>query len=96
MSVIKRVWDFSRQVLSLTEDVQEAKTDIRELREALRDIQLDFESLQSKFVDLTHVVEKMALQMLHEREVAERDRRELMLRLEMTLERFERRLPPAQ
>jgi hypothetical protein len=77
------------------EDVDEARAEIRDLREELRDTQMDLEDVHLKFVELTHAVEKLAMRMEHEREMAERNQREPVLRLELTLERFQRRLPPA-
>jgi len=75
-------------LFSLTRDVQQNKTDIKELSDEVRDI-------RQELTRLTLMVERLAVELNHDRQNAQRDHEMQQLRLENILLRFERTLPPA-
>lgn len=75
-------------MFSLTRDVQQNKTDIKELSDEVRDI-------RQELTRLTLMVERLAVELNHDRQNAQRDHEMQQLRLENILLRFERTLPPA-
>ena len=85
--MLKHVVDFGKQLFSLTRDVQQNKADIKELREEVK-------ALRQELVALARVVERLTVEIRHDRETAEKDREIQYLRLKNELRMFERRLPP--
>jgi DNA repair ATPase RecN len=79
--MFKSLADLIKQLLSLTRDTQENKQQIKDLQVLVRELSKRLELLAFE------------VQRLKENEVHEREK--MMLRLENSLLRFERRLPPA-
>jgi hypothetical protein len=79
--MFKSLADLIKQLLSLTRDTQENKQQIKDLQVLVREL--------SKRLELF----AFEVQRLKENEVHKREK--MMLRLENSLLRFERRLPPA-
>ena len=77
----KQFIDLVRQVLTLTEDTQRNRAEIKELREQLQ--------------ALTLTVQRLAMEMERTRSDERHEREKLVLSLQNALLRFERRLPPA-
>ena len=83
----QRVLDFGKQVFSLTRRVEQHEQETKELRQELA-------TINERLRDQAAQMEMLAYELRREREMAARDRENLMLRLENALLRFERRIPP--
>lgn len=86
--------EFGKQLLSITQRLQKHEEDVKELRQEIREIRQDINRLRQEMGEVTRIVERLALEWQREHETAARDREILQLRLENTLLRFERGLPP--
>jgi chromosome segregation ATPase len=93
--VWKQIIDFGRQLFTLTARVQKHEEDIKDLRQGLKEVRDEIRETNRKLDLLAVVVQRLDLRLDHERETAARDRENLILRLDNTLLRFERRLPPS-
>lgn len=82
----KQFFDFIREALLLNRETQQNKADIKDARDEIR-------SLKGQVENLTLLAQRLSfeIQRIDEREKGER--RELSLRLENEMLRFERRLP---
>jgi hypothetical protein len=78
--------------LTLTEDTQRNRAELKELREQLQTLSLTVQKLAGDVEKLTELM-MAGLRHVSEREKGEREK--MMLMLENHLLRFERRLPPA-
>lgn len=78
----KQFFELFRQVLTVTEDTQRNRAEIKELREQVQALSLTVQRLAAE-------VERVRSEDRHERE-------KLILQLDNTLLRFERRLPPVK
>jgi hypothetical protein len=78
--MLKEIFDYGKSLLFLVQETQRNTADIKDIREELN--------------RLTRVVDRLVSESELRHEIMIRDYRELVLRLELTLERFERRLPP--
>ena len=85
--MLKDVIDFGKQLFTLTHDVQQNKSHIKDLRE-------DVKAIRQELTALARVVERLIVEMQHDRQNAEREREMQTLRLENMLLRRERGLPP--
>lgn len=74
------VWNITEVVVKLADDLQNYHAELRDLRQELR--------------DLTLVVQRLQLKMGHFEERAGSEHKLLLLELENSLLKFERRLPP--
>src|SRR5579872_5600120 len=92
--MLKGVVDFAKQVFTLTRSVQQNQTDIADLREEVKDLRQEVNQLRQEMAALTRVVERLMVELQHDRRDAEREREMQRLRLENILLRFERGLPP--
>lgn len=79
--MLKQFFELFRQVLTITEDVQRNRAEIRELREQHQALTIFVHKLAAK-------IERVESDDKHERE-------KLFLQLQNALLQFERRLPPA-
>jgi hypothetical protein len=77
----KQFFELFRQVLTITEDVQRNRAEIRELREQHQALTIFVHKLAAK-------IERVESDDKHERE-------KMLLQLQNALLQFERRLPPA-
>jgi predicted nucleic acid-binding Zn-ribbon protein len=76
----KQFFELFRQVLTVTEDTQRNRAEIKELREQVQALSLTVQRLVAE-------IERVRSEDKHERE-------KLVLQLDNALLRFERRLPP--
>ena len=76
----RQFYDFAKQILCLNEQTATNTEDIKELRQELK--------------DLSAVVQRLSYEVHRNLENEAHEREKLMLRLENTLLKFERRLPP--
>ncbi len=77
----KQFFELFRQVLTLTEDTQRNRAEIKELREQQQ--------------ALTLLVHKLAAKIEHIESEDKHEREKMLLQLQNVLLRFEQRLPPA-
>lgn len=80
--MFQRLIELGSKLFSLTRQTEQNTADIKELREQVR--------------SLSAVVERLAYELQRTRENEAHEREKIALRLENTLLRFERRLPPAR
>jgi predicted nucleic acid-binding Zn-ribbon protein len=80
--MFKQLYDLVKQLLLLTRETQQNKTEIKELRQ--------------EFKELTAVVQRLAYEIHGTSENEAHEREKLVLRLENELLKFERRLPPGK
>jgi chromosome segregation ATPase len=79
--MLKNWFEFTQQLFTLTKDAAESKQQIRELQKEVKELALMMQALSMRFDQMQRD--------------AERDRENLLLRLELALVRAERALPPA-
>ena len=71
----KQVVELGKQLIALTRDVQQCKSDISDIGQHSKE--------QDKRIDeLAEAVQRLAFALQHDRDMAERDRENLILRLE--------------
>lgn len=92
--MIDKVTKLPSDLFSLTRDVRESQKQIEELREESRRSGDKITVLAFELQRLREEMERLREQMRHERESAAKDRDNLQLRLENTLLRSGRVLPP--
>jgi hypothetical protein len=71
--------DYAKQLLALAQDTRENKAQI--------------EKQQRQIEELTLIVQRLMFELLRDRDLAARNRENLLLRLENEMLKFERRLP---
>lgn len=76
----QQVYQYSRQLLDLTQKVDRHDADIEKMRQEIK--------------ALTDAIQRLAYEIKLDRETEAKDREMLALRVESQLLRFERRLPP--
>lgn len=82
-----KIIEFGKQIFTLTRDVNQCKEELKEKRQHDKD--------QDKRIDEIAVnVQSLMFELLRDREKAASERENLLLRLENTLLRNERALPP--
>jgi septal ring factor EnvC (AmiA/AmiB activator) len=92
----KQIYEYTKDFLLLSRETQENKSDIKEQKTEIKEIRSELKKLQSDFGNLLLVVQKLSfeIQKIDEREQGER--REMTLKLENEMLKFERRLPRAK
>jgi hypothetical protein len=83
----KQLIDFGSKLFSLMQRVEKQEEANKELRQEIKE-------LNQKLDQLVDIVQRLAFELLRDRENAERDREIQRLRLENALLHFERGLPP--
>ena len=78
----KQLFESLKQLLLLTEQTQQNRSEIKELRQEIR--------------DLAKAVERLAYELHRSRENEAHERHKMALQLENEMLRFERRLPPSK
>jgi predicted nucleic acid-binding Zn-ribbon protein len=84
----KELWEFGKQLLSLTRETQQSKADIASLQRELKEVRQELRML-------AEAVHFLRFEQQRDRENAAHEREKLLLRLENAFLRLERRLPPA-
>ena len=87
------IYEYARDWLTISREVQENKTDIKEVKQEVRELRNEIQTLREDFTKVMFLVQKLSfdIQQVSEREQSER--RELTLKLENEMLKFERRLP---
>ena len=88
-----RLFEFMRQVLTLTENQKRQEEVIRILQQQVRELS---ETNAEETRALRSLIERLATELQHQREREEAERKILKLELENHLLRQERGLPPAK
>jgi hypothetical protein len=78
--MLRQLYDYARRLLLLKEQTEKNTADIKEIRQELK--------------DLTAAVQRLAYEVQRTRENEAHEREKMVLRLENTLLRFGRGLPP--
>jgi|SRR5689334_22573313 chromosome segregation ATPase len=91
----KQVWDHFRAVILLTERVEAHDADIKELRQELKEVRDEIREIHRSLDALLAGIQHLRTELEHERRHAADEHATLILRLDNTLLRFERRLPAA-
>ena len=89
----KQIYEYTKDFLLLSRETQENKSNIKEQKTEIRELRSEVKKLQTDFNNLLLVVQKLSfdIEKVDEREQAER--RELILKLENEMLKFEHRLP---
>ena len=92
----KQIYEYTKDFLLLSRETQENKADIKEQKSEIKEIRSELKKLQGDFNNLLLVVQKLSfdIQKIDDREQSER--REMALKLENEMLKFERRLPPGK
>jgi chromosome segregation ATPase len=88
-----KLFEFTKDILTLQRDKQQNKADIKEAEQEIKRLNSSDENLRSDFNKLVLLVQELShrIEKIDEREQSER--REMALRLENEMLKFERRLP---
>ena len=89
----KQLFEFMRQVFTLTETVSRQQSALNELQKEVRDLS---RTVDEDIRRLQSAVERLAVELRHVQEHEASERRILKLELENRLLRMERGLPPAK
>jgi septal ring factor EnvC (AmiA/AmiB activator) len=89
----KQVFDYAKEIVFLSRETQENKSDIKELKTEIRELRAEVKQLRADFNNLVLLVQQFSfdIQNVSKREKAER--KNLALQLENEMLKFERRLP---
>lgn len=89
----KQIFDYAKEIVFLTRETQENKSDIKEQKSEIKEIRAEVKQLRTDFNNLVLLVQQFSfdIQNVSNREEAEREK--LVLRLENEMLKFERRLP---
>ena len=83
----KQFLEFSKQVIALTRKSQQHESDIKEVQQELKDLTKEVRAL-------AQAIQEIKWEQRHDRDMAARDRENLILRLENYLLKNNRGLPP--
>ena len=89
----KQIYDSARDLLTISREVQENKSDIKEVKQQVKELNLADEKLRSDFNNLVLLVQKLSFDIEHIDQREQGERREMALKLENEMLKFERRLP---
>jgi hypothetical protein len=84
----KELWEYGKQLLSLTRETQQSRAEIASLQRELKEVRQELRLL-------AEAVQFLRFEQQRDRENAAHERDKLLLRLENAFLRQERRLPPA-
>lgn len=90
----KQLLIFGRLLFSLAFKVQKLEEDVKELRQGLKEVREELEELRKEGAQTIQVLRRLVWELDRDREMPTQQRENLILRLDNTLLRFERRLPP--
>lgn len=85
----KQVLDALAQLVTLTQETRQNKSDIHEIRQEVKELQRELKGINAALQHLAYEIQRSRENEAHEREA-------LTLRLENVLLKFERRLPPGK
>lgn len=91
--MLKEIYESARDWLTISREVQENKADIKEVRQEVRELRGEVQFLRDDFNNLLLVVQKLSFEIQQVSEREQSERRELALKLENEMLKFERRLP---
>ncbi|MBC7526030.1 MAG: hypothetical protein H7308_00595 [Chthonomonadaceae bacterium] len=93
--MLKDIIGFGKQLVSLTRDVDQNKTAVKEVRIEVKELREEVNKLRQELNGLARVVERLAFELQKDRESASQERRIQLLEIENRFLRFERSsLPP--
>lgn len=81
-----KIFEFAKETILLTREVQQNKTDIKDIRDEVKE-------LRNQVQNLTLLVQRLSFEMQQISEREQSERREMALKLENEMLKFERRLP---
>ncbi len=85
--MLKPLFDFARQLIALTQETQQNRSDIKEVRQELKE-------LRGELQRLTLIVQKISFETQRVSENEKHEREKLVLQWKHELSVIERRLPP--
>lgn len=89
----KQIYEFTKDFLLLSRETQENKADIKEQKSEIKEIRSEVKQLRSDFNNLVLLVQKLSFDIQDVSKREESARREMALKLENEMLKFERRLP---
>lgn len=88
-----KIIEYGKQILALASTQQKHGEQIKELQENIKEIREDVRGLRYEVSELSRLVEHVILELQRDREIAQRDRENLLLRLEVALLKSGKELP---
>jgi len=73
---------FAKQVISLTRKTQRQEADIKQLQQELKEVRQEVNQLRQEFSGVSRLLERLVLEIQHDREKAELERKNLLLEIE--------------
>jgi predicted nucleic acid-binding Zn-ribbon protein len=89
----KQVYEYARDWLTISREVQENKTDIKDVKLEVRELRDELQTLREDFTKLIFLVQKFSFDIQEVSTREESERKNLALQLENEMLKFERRLP---
>ena len=89
----KQIYEYTKDFLILSRETQENKADIKEQKGEIKELRTELKKLQSDFNNLLLVVQKLSFEIADIDKREQGERREMALKLENEMLKFERRLP---
>ena len=89
----KQLIDLGKQYIGLARKTDQHELDIKDLRQGLNDVRREMTDLRNEVRALTQIIQEVKWERKYDRDMAARDRENLILRLETYLLRKERGLP---
>jgi phage shock protein A len=91
----RQLLEFGKKLISLAHKSDQHEEDIKALRQEFREMEQALKEMDGRIAALVEIVRHLSFEIERDRQIAARDRENLVLRLELALTRSERRLPPA-
>jgi chromosome segregation ATPase len=92
----KQLLEIAKQVFALTRKAQQHESDIELLQQELKEVRQEIQSLRQEMYMLARLFERTTSDNQHHRESMNLEHKNLLLQMENTLLKFERRLPPTR
>ena len=89
----KEIYEFTKDLLLVSRELQENKTDIKEVKQDVKDLRNEIQRLRDDFTKLTLLVQKFSFDIEQVREREQNEREKMALQLSNEMLKFERRLP---
>lgn len=90
----KQILDLGKQYIGLANKVEHNSADIQKTRDDVKALGVEIKELREELRALADLVQQYRWEQRYDRDMAAKDRENLLLRLELYLERGGRSLPP--
>ncbi len=87
-----QIYEYARDWLTISREVQENKADIKDIKQEVRELRGEIQTLRDDFTKLMFLVQKLSFDIQEISGREESERKNLALKLENEMLKFERRL----